>query len=305
MPLLEDEIINKAKSVDLKSFLESQGFNFIEESTNNYRSKEEHTLVVTYKYETPIYFWYKYGQQGNIINYVMSNITSNDFRKAVKYLLKDSINSTRQTLCYKKNSAETKRASIDIKYSTNEIKHVYGYLCKTRGINAKVINEFISKGLLGEDERHNALFLHLNEMNKVVGADKCGTNSYINTRFKGVVSGSNQNYGFAYKIGTKFKNLMVFEAPIDLISYFQINQSILHNCLLLSTGGSAKINIIQTYISIYESIDTICVCTDNDDSGHKAYMNIKNQYRNCNVMDGRQELRSKGVKDFNELLMKR
>jgi hypothetical protein len=305
MALIKNEIISKAKSTDLKSFLENEGFTFVKESENTYRCKEEHTLVLTYKFDSPIYFWYSKGQKGDIINFVMSNIPNkNNFRMAIDYILKNGINKTSTTSYCREKHVENKSISIDIKYSVDDMKRVYAYLCKTRGINASIVKELIDKGLLGKDYRHNALFLHKNENNKVVGADKLGTNSTI--RFKGVVTGSNQAYGFSLKLGVsnELKSLLIFEAPMDLLSYYQMNKDNLENCLLLCTGGSGKINIIQTYLKIY-SIENIYFCMDNDNCGNEAYGNIKKQYENYNIVEGRQKLLNANVKDWNDLLLKK
>jgi len=303
MGLIKDEDVCRAKSIDLKSFLEYEGFSFVKESEYGYRSKEEHTLVITYKYGTPIYFWYNKGQKGKIVEYVMCNITGNNFRGAIDYLLNGGVDVTSSTENYNKGSLESKIGNINIEYSSNK-KRMFSYLNRTRAIKGTIINDFISKGLLGEDQLHNVLFLHLNESDKIIGADKCGTNSFSNVKFKGVVAGSNQNYGFSLKIGTELKKILVFEAPIDLLSFYQMNQCCLDNCLLLSTGGSSKVKVIKTYLNIYKSVDTICVCTDNDSAGDEAYENIKKLYDNYSIVDGRGELLSTGCNDFNDLLLK-
>lgn len=305
MALLKDEIIFNAKAIDLKSFLEGEGFTFVKESVYTYRCKEEHTLVLTYKFNNPLYFWHRKGQKGNIVDYVMQNITENNFRSAIDYILKDGINRTRLTPYYEEKLVETKNTSLNIKYSS-DMKHMYAYLCKTRGIDSYILKELINKGLLWEDQRHNALFLHLNENNEMVGADITGTNSSI--KFKGVVKGSNQKYGFSIKAGNEFafKKLIVFEAPIDAISYFQMNQSDLNGSILLSTGGSSKINtVIKTYLNIYKSIESIYVCSDNDCAGNEVYININELYKNYNIVDGREKLLCANVKDFNDLLLKK
>ena len=304
MGLIKEEVILNAKEVDLKSFLESEGFTFVKESENHYRCKEEHTLVITYKFTNPIYFWYCKDQKGNIIDYVMQNITNNNFRLAIDYILKGGVSITSPTISYKQNAlVETENKDISIMYS-NDMKRTYGYLCKKRGVNPSIVRAFINKGLIREDQNHNVMFLHLNEKNKLVGADKTGTCSYNNVKFKGVVAGSNQKYGFSLKIGTELKKILVFEAPIDLISYYQMNESSLDKCLLLSTGGSSKMNVIETYLNIYKTIETILVCTDNDSAGDEAYESIKKLYSNYNIVDGRVELLNSMVNDFNDLLLK-
>lgn len=76
----------KAKRVDLKTFLERQGYTFIMESKNHYRCIQDNTLTITYKYKDPIYFWFNRDQEGDIITWVRENITNNDYKEAIKYL---------------------------------------------------------------------------------------------------------------------------------------------------------------------------------------------------------------------------
>lgn len=307
MALIDIEVINTAKAVDLKKFLELEGFNFVKESENNYRGKKDGcTIVVTYKYTNPVYFWYNKGQSGDIIKYVMENVTSGDFRKAVEYILKSKINTEYDKKnYYNEERIEKEKANFNIQYTTKEMKRVYAYLCKTRGIRASIVKEFVNKGLLAEDERHNALFLHINEGNTIVGADKIGTHS--NIRFKGTIACSDNNYGFSFKVGdeSKFKSILVFESPIDLISFYQLNEGKLGNVLLLSTGGTSKINVIQIYLHTYKIIDTIYFCMDNDESGNNAFINISNEYCKYNIIDKREDLINANVKDWNDLLIKK
>ena len=83
----------------------------------------------------------------------------------------------------------------------------------------------------------------------VVGAELIGTNSSI--RFKSVVKSSNESYGFNICTGDKVQALIVFEASLDLLSYYQLNKSILNNTILLSLGGAEKISKIDTYKKLH------------------------------------------------------
>lgn len=289
----------KAKRVDLKTFLERQGYTFIMESKNHYRCIQDHTLTVTYKYNDPIYFWFSRDQEGDIITWVRENITNNDYREAIKYLAEGC-----EDIAYyiPQPKEKIENVDIDIKYSDNT-KRVYSYLVKSRGINPQIVNELIGNGSISEDDRHNVVFHHKDSSGKIKGADLTGTNTY--KRFKGTVKNSNENYGFTIKVGTEPQSIFIFEAAIDLLSYFTLNKDNLANSLLLSIGGCEKIKMIKNYLDNYKGIDTIIVSSDNDVAGSNCLRNIKSMYSAYQVIDNREELIKFNVKDFNELLIKK
>ncbi|WP_160691642.1 DUF3991 and TOPRIM domain-containing protein [Clostridium sp. C2-6-12] len=289
----------KAKRVDLKTFIERQGYTFIMESKNHYRCIQDNTLTVTYKYKDPIYFWFSRDQEGDIITWVRENITNNDYKEAIKYLA-DECEDIAYYIPQLKEKSEN--VHIDIKYSDNT-KRVYAYLVKTRGIDSKIVNELIGNGSISEDDKHNVVFHHKDSSGKIKGADLTGTNTY--KRFKGTVRNSNENYGFTIKVGTEPQGILIFEAAIDLLSYFQLNKGNLENCLLLSIGGCEKIKMIKNYLDTYTGIDTIIVSSDNDVAGSHCVSNIKSMYSAYQVIDNREELIKLDVKDFNELLLKK
>ena len=289
----------KAKRVDLKTFLERQGYTFVMESKNHYRCIQDHTLTLTYKYNEPLYFWFNRGQEGDIIKFVRENITNNDYKEAIKYLV-DECEDIEHYIPQPKEKIEN--VDIDIKYEDNT-KRVYAYLVKTRGIEQKIVNELIGNGSINEDDKHNVVFHHRDSEGKVRGADLTGTNTY--KRFKGTVRNSNENYGFTIKVGNEPKSILIFEAAIDLLSYFTLNKGDLENCLLLSIGGCEKIKMIKNYLDTYKGIDTIIVSSDNDVAGSHCVSNIKSMYSAYQVTDNREELIEFDVKDFNELLLKK
>lgn len=289
----------KAKRVDLRTFLERQGYTFIAESKKHYRCIQDHTLTVTYKYNDPIYFWFSRDQEGDIITWVRENITNNDYKEAIKYLAEGY-----EDIAYyiPQPKEKIENVDIDIKYADNT-KRVYSYLVKSRGINPQIVNELIGNGSISEDDRHNVVFHHKDSDGKVRGADLTGTNTY--KRFKGTVRSSNENYGFTIKVGTEPQSILIFEAAIDLLSYFTLNKGDLKNCLLLSIGGCEKIKVIKNYLDTYKGIDTIIVSSDNDVAGSHCVSNIKSMYSAYQVIDNREELIKFDVKDFNELLLKK
>ncbi|MFL0251158.1 DUF3991 domain-containing protein [Clostridium neuense] len=303
MALISKDKINEARSIDFKEFLErEEGFNFIKEGTNYYRCREHSSLILKYKNGILTYCWTSMLQKGDIIQYVKENITNNNFRRAVEYLLNGYFKEANSTE-YKPKIIKGEKSNIEICYACN-MKRAYAYLCKTRGINPSIVNELIRKKLISQDNRNNLIFKYLDEKGTVVGAELVGTNTF--RRFKSVEKNSDENYGFSLNNGDRIEKLIVFEASIDLLSFLQINYESIQESLLLGLGGAEKIKKIDTYIKQYKDIREIIICTDNDSAGDKAFHKIKMIYsNNYNIVDGRSSLKTTNTKDFNELLLQK
>lgn len=297
--MISDEMIKKVKNIDIKEFLEREcGFTFKKETEKYYRCIEHSSLIINVF--SNMYIWNSKNEKGDIINWLMCN-RNIDFVQAINYLLSTK-ELTKDILDYE-TEVKIIEKSIDIKYS-KDMSRTYAYLLKTRKLDINIINNFVKKGLLKQDINNNIVFLHKNKENKIVGADLNGTNTY--KRFKGVVKNSSSDYGFSYTIGKEVRSMYIFEAPIDLISAYELYKDKLNDCLLLSLGGCKKTHIIQTYLNFYPSIKTLKLCFDNDIAGTNGIIDIKNKYSSykLNILDCREVLKANNLKDFNELLIK-
>lgn len=308
--MIEKELIEKIKEIDLKSFLESEGYSFKQEDANSYRCTKEHSLIITYKFYKPFYFWANEGQmKGDIIDFVMRNIIKGSFKDAIDYLSSylnienyDNLGGNSCNSNIKNNTnLNINKGKIKIEYA-KDMKRAYAYLCKTRKLDFDVVNIFVKNKLIRQDSKNNVIFLYKDMQGEVVGAEQVGT--YTDKRFKGIIKNSDERYGFTFANDDDVTSIIVFEAPIDMISYFQLNQSNLNKTLLLSIGGTQKSKMIETYIKEYKKIKNIIVAVDNDDAGGFCFQDIKNMYSNMNIIDGRERLKEKNVKDWNELLIK-
>lgn len=303
MALISKEIIEELKTIDLKEFLEKhEGFTFIKDGKDYYRCIEHSSLLLKFINGVFSYCWSSMDQKGDIIEFVKRNNTNDDFRGAIEYLVKGSYGKSYIPKEYKLAAVKEGNANIQIDYSNN-MSRVYAYMAKSRQISPKIINELIQKKLIWQDDKNNLVIRYLDRKNVVVGAELIGTNTF--KRFKKTVENTNESYGFTLKFGTQINTIIVFEAPIDLLSFYDINFGQLDNAVLLSLGGSEKTQKIQTYLNDYRDIKTIIVCTDNDTAGNVAYNNIKNTYADYNIIDGREQLILENLKDFNELLLQR
>ena len=157
-------------------------------------------------------------------------------------------------------------------------------------IDGNLVSELAHSGLLYQDKKGNAVFLHKDDDGETVGAELQGTSTY--QRFKGVTAGTADSV-FSVKIG-KPNKAYIFESAIDLLSFRQLaGPNKLRNCLLVSMAGlkpSTLNSLVKRGLALY-------ACVDNDEAGAR-FISVNNLIP-CNRV-----LIDSGVKDFNELLQK-
>lgn len=302
------ELIDQVKRIDFIQFLEREkGYSFTKIG-NYYKCVEHSSLYLNYGKDNIMYYsWYSCSQEGDVIQFVINNICGN-FKQAVAFLANTEGIQTQHSP-ERKNSKSTCKAPnadkenpiIDIKIQYNDnMNRAFAYLCKTRGISYQTIVTFVKANLISEDIRHNLVFKHFDFKGQLVGGELKGTNTYQS--FRNIIKGSDEQFGFSYKIGDKVQSIYIFEATVDLMSYYQIYKRSFQNCLLLSTSGVNKINKINNYIDMYKPT-TLIVCIDNDTAGNKAFSILQETYKLLNIIDGRDQLKENKIKDFNELLL--
>lgn len=233
--------------------------------------------------------WYCFSENkggSNAVN-CLTEIIGMDFKTAVAELAQSSVSFAPSR---EKISSSAMKKNLVLPDKAENMKNVFAYLCKTRGISSDIVSQLAHEKLLYQDVRGNAVFLHKNSEGETVGAEIQGTNS--EKRYKGVAQGTS-NSVFALKIGEP-KKCYVFESAIDLLSFKQLaNQEKIQNSLLVSMAGlkpAAIKNIANSGLKIYS-------CVDNDEAG-RAFEDANN------LPSCRKILVENGVKDFNELLKK-
>ena len=183
---------------------------------------------------------------------------------------------------------------------SRDCRNIFAYLIKTRLIHPDVVQEFVDKKLLYQNDKKSCVF---------VGMDKEGMPRYANIRstntvgaaFKGDAALSDKRFGFA-KIGTN-DILTLVEAPIDLLSYLSIYKfhGMYHkvaNEHILSLGGVSDVALKQ-YLKDHPEVKTIRLGLDNDEVGNSACEAIQKDYPNYTI-----KRIHYNEKDMNELLKK-
>ena len=178
------EQVEKARQASLADFFIQNGFE-AERVRNELHVKGYGGLYIN----TDTNEWYCFSQADkhggrNAIN-CLTEIIGMDFKTAVEALTGENIshgvyNPTEQTLPKKKELVIPERAE--------SMRNVFAYLCKARKIDSKIVSDLAHNGLLYQDKRGNAVFLHIDDNGEILGAELQGTNTY--QRFKGVAAGT-------------------------------------------------------------------------------------------------------------------
>lgn len=250
----------QAATTDLPAFLESRGEKLI-------RSGREKRLASNHSVTIRGGEWYDHAEQhgGNAISFLQRHYNMS-FPKAVQTLLGGDFRPAEIMPLQPKPFVLPK--------ANSDMRRVFAYLSKTRGIDSKVISAFAHEKLIYEDAKyHNAVFVGRDESGKPVHAHARSTNSQGKT-FRINIEGSDPQYSF-HHIGTN-GSLLVFEAPIDLLSHISLYpQGWQENSYVACCGISIQ-PVLKTLEQMPQA-DTVRLCLDNDEAGQKANRRMAEQ----------------------------
>ena len=101
-----------------------------------------------------------------------------------------------------------------------------------------------------------------------------GTNDWEISVFKCDVAGNDKHYGFNV-VHKESRELVVFEAAIDLMSYMDMYDDFETNMLALGMLTDAP---LQTFLRENPNIEQIRFCLDNDSPGREAAKHLTEKY---------------------------
>lgn len=196
--------IDKANAVDLEKFLRAQGETLVR-SGKEYRWKVHDSLTVCGNK------WFRHSQSkgGLPVDFVME-FYGKSFPEAVQMLTGEPGEVQPET-----DPAPSPAFRLPLRNVTNA--NILNYLTQERKLSPSLVNFFIAAGDIYEDTaHHNVVF---------VGRDADGHPRYASSRgiqekFRQDAAGAEKAFGFAHR-GTD-KQLLVFEAPIDLLSFIEL-----------------------------------------------------------------------------------
>ncbi len=302
---IQDKIISKEidltvmkNSVSIVEYARDVlGMELVKESRGKFRLEEHHSCKI---YPNNTFYRFSKGVGGSIIDFI-KHFEKCDTKEAIQKISEyyHEYNPTAQYDIYSRSKhIQTSIEGIVVPSQSDTNKHVYAYLTKTRGIKSSVVNEFMNRKILYEDENRNCVFI--GKLNKTI--------YYANIRgtgkksFKQDVSGSVKEVGIY--IHNKSETLVVNEAIIDTMSYMSLAPNP-HQYNYLSVNGAANtVNAVRFHLLKREEaqdLKHIIIGLDNDLAGEEHAMKLvdflKENYPNIETL-----IHIPDAKDFNEQL---
>lgn len=277
-----EEQLRLANNVDLSDFLKRQG-EPLEKSGREIRWMKNSSVTI----RGNKWFQHKYQEGGYPIQF-LQKFYNYSFPDAVQVLLNEAGTPYEQ---YHVEGREVKEFHPQRRNPT--LKRVYGYLLKQRCIDAEVLNDFVKNNLIYESERyHNIVFAGYDEKGVMRHAHKKSTYG----TYRGNETGSDPRYSFHWK-GTS-DCIMVFEAPIDMLSYISIHKEEWKKHTYVALNG-VSIQPLLHQLETNPELRNVCLCLDHDVAGDEAMSHIRDElYEHGYFLQIRKQVAR--YKDWNE-----
>ena len=243
--------IDRANAANLEVFLRAQGETLVR-SGKEYRWKAHDSLTVCGNK------WFRHSQSkgGFPVDFVME-FYGKSFPEAVQMLTGETGEVQPEA-----DPAPSPAFRLPLRNVTNA--NILNYLTQERKLSPSLVNFFIAAGDIYEDSsHHNVVF---------VGRDADGHPRYassrgINEKFRQDAAGAEKAFGFAHR-GTD-KQLLVFEAPIDLLSFIELFPKNWQQHNYLSLGGVSG-KALRQFLSERPDVERVFLCLDADKAGEDA-----------------------------------
>ena len=218
--------------------------------------------------------WFRYSQNtgGDAITF-LQQFCEKSFPEAVEYLL--TFHGKARDAPVPQPKPISQKQALSLPPRNADDRRVFAYLRK-RGIAAQVIRQFLNAGLLYEDAvHHNCVFVGRDESGQSKYAGLRGTYDLNGPGFKGDAPGSDKTTGFSLPHDPRSDLVLVFEAPIDLMSYLTLHRDTTNAIALCGLYDGA----LQTYLQAHPEIRRIALCLDADEPGQKAAQQLQEKYQ--------------------------
>lgn len=269
----KDEV-QQASDVHVVDYLESKGENLIKQG-KYYRHSDHDSLIIN---QNGKWFWNSRNEGGYGAISFARTFYNYSFQEAVRDVNGQEITKRMD----REEEQSNKPFDYPVQYEKETQDNTIDYLHNKRGISKETIDNLIQADLIAEDKKYNCVFKWKDrKTGQIVGADRQGTiEMQDGNYFKQVVSGSKADGGFQFDVG-KPENLVLFESPIDAISYYELHKP--SNTRFKSMSGlkdrAAATSVKELAKEIHDNgrnFNKIIVAVDNDEAGN----NFSNKWVN-------------------------
>ena len=243
--------IDRANAANLEVFLRAQGETLVR-SGKEYRWKAHDSLTVCGNK------WFRHSQSkgGFPVDFVME-FYGKSFPEAVQMLTGEPGEAQPEA-----DPAPSPAFRLPLRNVTNA--NILNYLTQERKLSPSLVNFFIAAGDIYEDAvHHNVVFVGRD----ADGHPRYASNRGINEKFRQDAAGAEKAFGFAHR-GTD-KQLLVFEAPIDLLSFIELFPKNWQQHNYLSLGGVSG-KALRQFLSERPDVERVFLCLDADKAGEDA-----------------------------------
>ena len=243
--------IDRANAANLEDFFRAQGETLVR-SGKEYRWKAHDSLTVCGNK------WFRHSQSkgGFPVDFVME-FYGKSFPEAVQMLTGEPGEVQPET-----GPAPSLAFRLPLRNVTNA--NILNYLTQERKLSPSLVNFFIAAGDIYEDSsHHNVVFVGRD----ADGHPRYASNRGINEKFRQDVAGAEKAFGFAHR-GTD-KQLLVFEASIDLLSFIELFPKNWQQHNYLSLGGVSG-KALRQFLSERPDVERVFLCLDADKAGEDA-----------------------------------
>ena len=243
--------IDRANAANLEKFLRAQGETLVR-SGKEYRWKAHDSLTVCGNK------WFRHSQSrgGVPVDFVME-FYGKSFPEAVQMLTGEPGEVQPEA-----DPAPSPAFRLPMRNVTNA--NILNYLTQERKLSPSLVNFFIAAGDIYEDAaHHNVVFVGRD----VDGHPRYASSRGIHEKFRQDAAGAEKAFGFAHR-GTD-KQLLVFEAPIDLLSFIELFPKNWQQHNYLSLGGVSG-KALRQFLSERPDVERVFLCLDADKAGEDA-----------------------------------
>ena len=252
-----DEQKRQANLVDLSEFLRRKGEPLIQ-SGRELRMGNNHSVTVRGNE------WYDHAAEkgGGPVSF-LKEFYGMDYPEAVLALLGQDGGPLPQI---RAPNVKVKKP-FELPQANGDNRRMFAYLVKHRRLDRNVVAQFTRQGLIYEDQKyHNVVFVGKDEDGTPRHAHKRSTNS-LGKSFRMTVEGSDFRYAFNWP--GQGRDLLVFEAPIDMLSFISMHPENWERHSYVALCGTSS----QAMLGMLErnpQLQSVHLALDNDQAGQQA-----------------------------------
>jgi len=288
--------IDQIKRISIVDYAEEIGFHPYK--IGHYYSLKEHDSV-RIDPDKNIFVQNSTGAGGSVIDFAMT-FQGMDLKRAIRTLGgKTATGSVQERKDPDPETRKEKIGDLKLPEKDSNMKNIFAYLIKTRGINQTIVQEMVQRKALYQDIHKNCVFVSRDDSGKPVFASVRGTNTY--KKFVADAFGCDYSYGLFLPNGGD--RLIVTESAIDAMSVMNLLEigGTDHKAYdYLALSGCGKTEVIETHLHNHD-YRIVDLCLDNDEAGRRAAKALSVRIKEISKAAVYTELPG-NEKDYNDVL---